>query len=145
MEKKQIPGVIVGKIMNMGGMLQRQSNKMLQPYKLNHQQFAIFFEITKAGKVKQKEMVNRLLLEKSHVSKVVKKLHKMGLIAISETEDRRSFWLAPTEQGEEVVAQCSKMFGEWHKEWIGDIEDDDLLTIVSCLTKLQSAFKNNSM
>ena len=45
MNKEQIAGIIIGKLMNLGGMLQRQGNKMLLPFNLNYQQFSIFFEI----------------------------------------------------------------------------------------------------
>lgn len=145
MNKEQVPGIIIGKLMNIGGMLQRQGNKFLQPFNLNHQQFSIFFEIAKVGKVKQKEMVNRLLLEKSHVSKAVKKLHKMGLITISEKdEDKRSYWLSTTQKGEEILAQCTEMFREWHNEWISEIDDPELSQILDSLTKLQNIFKDKT-
>ncbi|MBT3486563.1 MAG: MarR family transcriptional regulator [Desulfobacula sp.] len=145
MNNEQAPGIIIGKLMNIGGMLQRQGNKMLQPFNLNHQQFSIFFEIAKAGKVKQKEMVNRLLLEKSHVSKVVKKLHKMELITISEIdEDKRSYWLTTTKKGKETLAQCTAIFREWHKEWIGEIDEAELSSILDNLTSLQNIFKEKT-
>ena len=123
MKKEQIAGIMIGKLMNIGGMLERQGNKMLLPYNLNQQQFSIFFEIAKVGKVKQKEMVNRLLLEKAHVSKVVKKLQQMDLITVTQNdEDKRSYWLSVTETGKEVLKQCSDMFGKWNKEWIREID-----------------------
>jgi DNA-binding MarR family transcriptional regulator len=53
------------------------------PYNLNQKKFSILFEILRVGEVQQKYMVNRLLLEKSHVSKVVKKLQAMRLAKIT--------------------------------------------------------------
>ena len=104
MNKEQIPGIIIGKLMNIGGMLEREGNKMLQPFNLNYQQFSIFFEIAKVGKVKQKDVINRLLLEKAHVSKVVKKLQHMELIDITEAgEDKRSHWISVTQKGERNI------------------------------------------
>lgn len=145
MDKELIPGIIIGKLMNIGGMLQRQGNQMLQPFNLNHQQFAVFFEIAKVGRVKQKEMVNRLMLEKAHVSKVVKKLHKMGLITVSKTDaDKRACWLATTPQGEETLAQCTQMFREWHREWVGEIDEAEFTPLLESLTKLQSIFKDKT-
>jgi DNA-binding MarR family transcriptional regulator len=50
--------------------------------------------------VNQKSMVNKLLLEKPHVSKVTKKLHRMGLIDVEASEeDKRSSWLSMTTSG----------------------------------------------
>lgn len=145
MIKDHIPGIIIGKLMNIGGLLQRQSNKMLLPFNLNHQQFSIFFEIAKVGRVNQKEMVNRLLLEKAHVSKVVKKLQQMGLITISNNdEDKRTYWLSVTSKGEKVLKQCSEMFKEWNEKWICEIDESGLSTILDNLTTLQNIFKEKT-
>jgi MarR family 2-MHQ and catechol resistance regulon transcriptional repressor len=145
MKKEQIPGIIIGKLMNIGGMLERQGNKMLLPYNLNQQQFSIFFEIAKVGKVKQKEMVNRLLLEKAHVSKVVKKLQQMELITIIENDkDRRSYWLSVTKKGKEVLKKCTEMFAEWNKQWIREIDETELSSILDNLTILQNIFKQKT-
>lgn len=145
MNQEEVPGIIIGKLMNLGGMLQRHGNKMLQPFNLNHQQFSIFFEIAKAGKVKQKEMVNRLLLEKAHVSKVVKKLLQMDLIVITETdEDKRSHWISTTKQGEDLLRQCSEMFKKWNETWIRDIDESELSSILDHLTILQNVFKEKT-
>jgi len=145
MDKEQIPGIIIGKLMNIGGMLQRQGNKMLLPFNLNQQQFSIFFEIAKAGKVKQKEMVNRLLLEKAHVSKVVKKLQQMELITITvNDEDKRSYWLTVTKKGEEILKQCTEMFRKWNEKWICEIDENEFSSILDNLTILQKIFKEKT-
>ena len=145
MNREHIPGIIIGKLMNIGGMLQRQGNKMLLPFNLNQQQFSIFFEIAKAGKVKQKEMVNRLLLEKAHVSKVVKKLQQMDLITVTENEeDKRSYWLSVTKKGEKLLKQCREIFSEWHKDWICEIDETELPSILDHLTILQSIFREKT-
>jgi DNA-binding MarR family transcriptional regulator len=145
MNKEQIPGIIIGKLMNIGGMLQRQGNKMLLPFNLNQQQFSIFFEIAKVGKIKQKEMINRLLLEKAHVSKVVKKLQQMELITITKNEeDKRSYWLSVTKKGEKILKQCSEMFYKWNKIWISEIDETELSSILDNLTTLQNIFKKKT-
>ena len=145
MNEQIVPGIIIGKLMNIGGMLQNQGNRMLKPFNLNHQQFSIFFEIAKVGKVKQKEMVNRLMLKKSHVSKVVKKLHQMELITISEThEDKRSYLLSTTKKGEETLAQCSEIFSQWHMDWTEGVDETELSSILENLTALQDIFKKKT-
>ncbi len=147
MEKKsdntQLAPVIIGKLLNIGGMLQRQGNKQLLQFDLNQQQFSIFFEIAKAGKIKQKDMVNRLLLERAHVSKVVKKLQKMELISItSSCEDKRSSWLATTPKGEKVLNDCMEIFSNWNKQWFSAIDEEQIAPILENLTLLQDIFKN---
>lgn len=142
MKDTEMAPIIIGKLLNIGGMLQRRGNQLLLPFGLNQQQFSILFTIEKAGKVQQKDMVNRLMLEKAHVSKVVKKLLKMELIDTEEsTEDKRSSWLSVTAKGSETVRQCQKIFEKWNKEWMNGIDKNQLDTMLDNLTALQTAFK----
>lgn len=141
--KTQIAPIIIGKLLNIGAMLQRNGNKTLLPYDLNQQQFSIFFEIAQAGKVQQKEMVNRLLLERAHVSKVVKKLLRMDLVTITlSEEDKRSSWLSPTPKGKQLLKNCMEIFEEWNKEWTDEIPEDQLSDMLDHLSMLQTIFKN---
>lgn len=142
MDKLQLAPIIIGKLLNIGGMLQRQGNRITLPFGLNQQQFAIFFEIGKAGKVKQKDMVNRLLLEKAHVSKVVKKLHTMELITITASdEDKRSSWLALTPEGKHVLKTCRGDFKKWHGHWLEAVDEKQLTSILENLSYLQAVFE----
>lgn len=140
-DKKQIPSILIGKLLNIGGMLQKHGNRLLLPYGLNQQQFSIFFEISKVGRVKQKEMVNRLLLEKAHVSKVVKKLQSMELILVETCDDRRSAWLSVTAKGEGVLKECMDSFEKWNNEWMQNIDESDLEVMLDSVSKIQTAFK----
>ena len=127
--------------MNISGILMRESNRLLLPYQLNQQQFSILFEIAKAKQVQQKNMVNRLLLEKAHVSKVVKKLQTMGLIDIIPLqEDKRSALLSPTEKGQKLISECQAIFDEWKKEWFEPFRANELNLILESLDKLQKSF-----
>lgn len=144
MDTSQWAPIIIGKLLNIGGMLQRHGNRVLLPFGLNQHQFSIFFEIVKAKKVKQKDMVNRLLLEKAHVSKVVKKLNKMELIKITESdEDKRSFWLSPTSKGSQTLNQIMEIFENWNRQWLDEINDKELDSILNNLNHLQQVFENN--
>ncbi len=145
MDKSQLAPIIIGKLLNINGMLQQHGNKVLSPFGLNQQQFSILFEIAKAEKVKQKEMVNRLTLEKAHVSKVVKKLHQMELITITASdEDKRSSWLVPTSKGKQLLHNCMQIFGNWNKKWLEDIDNKQLDSILNNLTQLQTVFEDKT-
>ncbi len=137
--------VVIGKLLNIGGILQRNGDRMLLPYNLNQQQFSIFFEIAKAEKVRQKDIVNRLMLEKAHISKVVKKLQDMELVIITASdEDKRSFWLSVTEKGRGVLDECMAIFDEWNRDWLSAIDTKQLASIVENLDMLQSVFKSKT-
>lgn len=137
----EFPSIIIGKLMNISGILQREGNRLLLPYQLNQRQFSILFEIAKAKQVQQKNMVNRLLLEKAHVSKVVKKLHTMGLLEfIPLPDDKRSALLMPTAKGQKLVDECREIFQKWNKEWLGQFNTAELHQILDSTEKLQKAF-----
>lgn len=137
--------IIIGKLLHISGMLQKSGNRMLRPFNLNQQQSSIFFEIAKAGKVKQKDMVNRLSLEKANVSKVVKKLEIMGLLEISLTEeDKRSCWLSPTPKGLEIHKACTTMFGAWNEKWLTGVKPEKIDAIIDNLSLLQEIFIQNT-
>ena len=139
--EKEFTSIIIGKLMTISGILQRESNRLLLPYQLNQQQFSILFEIAKAKEVQQKNMVNRLLLEKAHVSKVVKKLQAMGLIDILPfPDDRRSALLSTTAKGQKLVDECRAIFHKWNKEWFEHFNAKELLQILESVDKLQKAF-----
>ena len=90
-------------------------------------------------------MVNRLVLEKAHVSKVVKKLHKMELITITLShEDKRSSWLTPTPKGKQVLDTCMQIFEKWNEEWLQAIDDKQLHSILKNLTHLQGVFHDKT-
>jgi DNA-binding MarR family transcriptional regulator len=136
--EKEFPSIIIGKLMNISGILQRESNRLLLPYQINQQQFSILFEIAKAREVQQKNMVNRLLLERAHVSKVVKKLQTMGLIDIIPLpDDKRSAMLSTTAKGQKLVDECRTIFQKWNKEWLVQFNAAELHQILNSVDKLQ--------
>jgi len=133
--------IIIGKLMNISGILQRETNRLLVPHHLNQQQFSILFEITKAKEVQQKHMVNRLMLEKAHVSKVVKKLQTMGLAdVVPLPDDKRSSLLKPTAKGKKLVDTCRAIFQKWNKECLEQFNAQELDQILSSVDRLQKAF-----
>ncbi len=124
--------------MNISGLLQKEANRLLMPYKLNQQQFSILFEIVRAKEVMQKNMVNKLQLEKAHVSKVVKKLSYMGLISvIPSTSDKRSLILKPTEEGEKLLGVLQVLFGQWRQEFFVEFTKKEMAEILETVSKLQ--------
>ena len=144
MTDKEYGPIVIGKLMNIGGMLQKKSNQMFAPFDLNQQQFSILFEINRAGRVNQTEMVNKLLLEKAHVSKVIKKLRGLALIEVSVCEeDKRSSWLSITQKGSATVKQCQTSIDAWNKKWLSAVKAEDRQPVLDSVALLQDLFRNN--
>lgn len=145
MERSEIAPVIIGKLINIGGMLRKDADQILQPFNLNQQQFSILFSIGLEGRVNQKNMVTKMVLEKAHVSKVVKKLHKMDLISIEpSSEDKRSSWLSLTSRGEKVLRECRTSIAAWNEEWTAEMDIDQLHLLLDSLTLFQGVLREKS-
>lgn len=142
MHKSETAPIIIGKLLNIGGILRRKADRMLEPYHLNQQQFSILFTVGREKRVNQKQMINRMVLEKAHVSKIVKKLHALGLIAIEPClEDRRSSWLSLTPRGEEVLHECRGLIADWNKEWTSQMPPEEMERLLEGLSMLQGILK----
>lgn len=134
--------IAIGKLLNIGGMLERKANQLLSPFGLNQQQFSLLFEIDRTGRVNQKTMVNRLVLEKAHVSKIIKKLAGMGLVDVEiSAEDRRATWLTITPRGSALVARCREAIGNFNRVWFAAADQTRLVGALDALTELQRVFR----
>jgi DNA-binding MarR family transcriptional regulator len=134
--------IIIGKLLNIGGMLQKTGNQLLLPFNLNQHQYSILFDIYKKERVMQKSMVNRLLLEKAHVSKIVKKLHAMGLVEIEASEeDKRAYWISITEKGKQTVKECKERIQTWNEDWTDELDEDQMKEILDSLAVMQQVFR----
>lgn len=143
LRKEEMSPIIIGKLLNIGAILEREGNKILLPFGLNQQQFSVFFEIGKAEKVKQKDLVNRLLLERAHVSKIVKKLELNGLLQVETSNtDKRSAWLKLTAEGTKVLNECMQVFNAWNQDWLTEVNTDELQVILNSVSKIQNIFIN---
>ncbi len=144
-ERDEAASRLVGKLMNIGALIERESNRQLSPFGLNHQQFSILFEIFRAGRVQQKDVTNRLLLERAHVSKVVKKLEEMGLVeAAPHPEDRRSAWLSVSKKGRPVVQTCRGLFGTRKRDWFRSFDTPQLQQLLAAVSAIQTALLENT-
>jgi len=134
--------IVIGKLLNIGGMLEKKANQLLAPFNLNQQQFSLLFEIDLAGKVNQKAIVNRLVLEKAHVSKIIKKLSGLDLINVAVSpEDRRATWVTITPKGRALVCQCREVIDGFNQRWMAIANNTKLKETLDVLTELQRAFR----
>ncbi|MDC7235248.1 MAG: winged helix DNA-binding protein [Spirochaetales bacterium] len=146
MDKAEMAPIVIGKLMNIGGMLQKRANLMLAPFQLNQQQYSILFSIYQEDRVQQKNVINKLMLEKAHVSKVVKKLHSMDLIDIELSEqDKRSSWLMITDKGKKLVHKVRGVSADWNKQWTGELDMNQMNQLLESLTMIQNVFKEKAL
>lgn len=132
---------VVQLLIKSGLFLQRELNQVCQQHGLNTNQFSAINEIIQQGPISQKELCERLLFEKSNVSKIVKNLLDKALISVSVApQDRRSTLLIETEQGMEIWKECLDKFYNSSTELMSTLSDDELLSTMRMMKRLERSF-----
>lgn len=143
MNEIEYPKVVIGKLLKLGSMLQQNSYMLLKPFGINHQQFTVLFELSKTKRVIQKDIVTILLLDRAHVSKIVKKLNSMELIDIEPNkENNKSSWISINPKGLKLLDSCISVFEKWNQLWISELEEESRQDVLDVLSKLQELFKD---
>ena len=133
---------IVQGLLKCGHFLQREMNQVCQRFGLKQQQFSVLNEIIWHGPLTQKELGERLLFEKSNVSKIVKVLFEKKWIRVEvATHDRRVTLLSETPEGFAVWKESMQAFNESSSELISVLSENEKVSAIRLLNKLQNAFK----
>ncbi len=129
---------IVRGLLRIGSDLHRLGDKITGEYGLNQQQFVVLSEIVNRGPINQKQLVGGLVIEKSNLSKIVKKLKTLRLINTSSSpEDGRATLLSVTKKGKTIWEECMEDFNEWQVNWASPLSDDEMSKIMKVLERLK--------
>ena len=135
--------LIVQLLLKCGLFLQREMNQVCQRFGLKQQQFSVLNEIVWHGPVNQKELGEKLLFEKSNVSKIIRILLEKNLIGSAVAPgDRRMTLLFETPEGFAVWKNCMQAFHKSSTEIMSLLSEDEAAKAIRFLKKLQKAFKN---
>ena len=94
------------------------------------------------GPLTQKELGERLLFEKSNVSKILKILFERKWIGVAvDTHDRRLTLLSETPEGFATWEKSMQAFRESSSELISILSENEQLNALRFLKILQNAFK----
>ncbi len=133
---------IVKQLLRLGVFLQREGSRLLSGLGMNQQQFVVLKEIEEKGPLSQKEICSELLLEKSNVSKIIRKLESEGLTETAFLqEDSRIRLLTVTKRGKKIINQGMQMLGEWNNKWLESLPERDIKHASDVLGKLESISK----
>jgi len=138
---KEIEAHVVQLLIKSGLFLQRQLNQVCQQHGLNTNQFSAINEIIMQGPISQKELCERLLFEKSNVSKIVKNLQDKGLISITvAANDRRSTLIIETWQGSEIWKKCLHNFYDSSTELMSTLSVEELRNTLRLMKIIEKRF-----
>ncbi len=129
---------IVKDLLQLGSALHRNGDRITAGYGLNQQQFVVLSEIVERGPINQTQLVGGLLIEKSNLSKIVKKLKSLGLIKISSSpEDGRATLLSVTSKGRKIWEECMGQFNEWQSNWANPLTKVEIDQTIKVLERLK--------
>ncbi len=130
---------IVKNLLRVSSGLHRNGDRIAGQYGLNQQQFVVLSEIVDRGPINQKQLVGELVIEKSNLSKIVKKLRTLRLIRISSSpEDGRTTFLVATREGKTVWHKCMEQFSNWQVQWIAPLEEEQVDETIEVLERLKA-------
>ncbi|GEM_PF-444831 len=134
---------IVQRLLKCGQFLQRETNTVCRQFGLKQQQFSVLNEIVWQGPISQKALCERLLFEKSNLSKIVKILLEKKLIRVAVAPgDRRMTLLSETPKGVALWEDCLQAFNQVSNRLMSLLADDEVAGVTRLLKKLEKAFKS---
>lgn len=144
-EKSMIPqeaeAQIVQLLIKFGQYLQRELNPVCRRFGLKQQQFTVLNEIVWQGPISQKELGERLLFEKSNMSKIVRILLEKKLVdVVIAPGDRRLTLLVETRDGAALWKDCMQAFNRFCIQGVSILDERQAAQLTRLLNKLQKGF-----
>jgi DNA-binding MarR family transcriptional regulator len=121
----------------LGFYYKKNGNRITSKYGLNQQQFVVLSEIVSRDRAYQKELVGELLLEKSNISKITKKLKSLGLVNVAYSEkDARATVVSATDKGKALCESCLLELNQWSAASLVWMEKEEADLIAGMLKRL---------
>ena len=125
-------------VLRVSAYLLREGNRIASRYQLNQQQFVVLNYINNNLEVRQNDICSSLVYEKSNVSKIVKKLEKLGYVVLKEDKEHtRSLIIETSTLGVRVVEEGLVEFSRFHKNFLKEFssfEIDNVLLATNMLS-----------
>ena len=135
----EIEDRIVSSLLIIGSSLVKSGDQLVAQFGLNQQQFVTLRAISNQGPISQKQICSKLLFEKSHVSKVSRKLESLELIKIQQDpSDSRVTLLEVTEKGSQVIQKAMEIFNKENRNWLSSLSETEKLHAELVLDRLRS-------
>jgi DNA-binding MarR family transcriptional regulator len=140
---ENLESTIIFQLLQIGVYLIRKGDGLIKEYGLNQQQFVLLKYIVNNQPVNQANIHSRLMLNRSNISKIVKRLSSFGLIEINENEssDKRLIFISATKAGIDLVEKGLQNFNQFDDKFFSSLSADELKEINSMLGKLVKLIK----
>ncbi len=131
---------IVRGLLKYGAFLQRVGDRVLRPFAVSQQEFAVISAIARlTTPVYQTTLVVDLLVERSNLSKIVKRLERKKLVEVWPIAgDRRLRLLKCSPAGRDLFKRAELALKRWNKEWMAGFDQRDLCFLAALLGRLSA-------
>ena len=124
---------------------ERFSGESVRRSGLTHAQFDIIFTLGNTPGMTYKELGDKTLITKGTLTGVIERLESKGLVLRTRClDDKRSFYVALTGQGEKVFAEVFPVVVERGKQLFASYTDADFEAMDQTLSKLKQLIADHS-
>lgn len=119
--------------------MQRHLMVHLGDYDLTNAQYDVLAQLSQSPGMTQQALAQKLLVTKGNISGLVDRMSVQGLVQRNcDPEDRRSNLLYLTAEGERLAKEAVPAFGEFFREHMSDLSQQQLATLREILRALDA-------
>ncbi|MFG1700625.1 MarR family winged helix-turn-helix transcriptional regulator [Nonomuraea sp. NPDC049309] len=109
-------------------------NEALRPLGINVRGLAVLLALPLYGPVSQRDLIDRLRIDKSAMVRIIDELEESGLVARERApQDRRAYSIVLTSQGEQTLAAARQAAGEVGGHLFGPLSASEREQLVELL------------
>lgn len=106
--------------------LVNQLNKLLLHYDLYNAQWTILSLLSRKGEMTSGEIAEEQMMEKPSVTNVVKRLHEIGYIEVTQGQDKRQRLLKLSSEGEQITKEIQEKLIPVYEQILTGIPEKDI-------------------
>lgn len=122
--------------------LVNQLNKLLLHYDLYNAQWTILNLLSREGEMTSAEIADEQMIEKPSVTKVVKRLHEIGYLDVTQGQDKREKLLKLSEEGERITAKIQAELLPFYERILSGFPENDILAAKQLLDQAYENLNN---
>lgn len=103
-----------------------QLNKLLLHYDLHNAQWTILSLLARVGEMTSAEIAEHQMVEKPSVTKVVKRLHEMEYIDVTQGQDKREKLLKLSIEGNRITQEIQEQLMPVYERILAGIPKEDI-------------------
>jgi len=134
---------VYGKIRRLDRIVNGVYMKEINAFGLRGSMLSLLFLVGKMGKINQKEIGEKLVLDASTVSRDIKKLMKKGWVTVEAGEDARERVVSLRKEGYKLLEEVSPVWSAVHAKVVAALGEFSVQQIDQVTSVLANHFKDS--